>query len=172
MHWIRSLRRVSWGVSWGRRPKRILTLLIVTTHKKSKKSRKKERRKRRAKNDRPIPPTPYDGSPDPEALTLFIQEAEQYLKAAGISRRDEVYRVARFLKGEARRFYVQNVSSNYKDWSLTQFYDELFNWCFPRDYRTDIRRKIAKCFQGSRRCRDYVQVLKLWRGLRSSIQST
>ncbi|KAG7450828.1 uncharacterized protein BT62DRAFT_884722, partial [Guyanagaster necrorhizus] len=45
------------------------------------------------------------------------------------------------------------VSSDYIDWTFTQFYNELFNWYFSRDYHID--RKIAKCFQGSRHVQDY-----------------
>ena len=72
-------------------------------------------------------------------------------------------------------------------WMLTQFYDELFNFCFPIDYRMQIRRNLNRCHQNEKTVTEYVheltelfnmigdvseqeQVLKFWNGSRAVIQ--
>ena len=72
-------------------------------------------------------------------------------------------------------------------WMLTQFYDKLFNFCFPIDYRMQIRRNLNRCHQNEKTVTEYVheltelfnmigdvseqeQVLKFWNGSRAVIQ--
>ena len=40
-----------------------------------------------------------------------------------------------YLKGKAYDFYTQKVAINVYDWDLKQFFEELFNYCFPINYQ-------------------------------------
>ena len=70
---------------------------------------------------------------------------------------------------------------------LKQFYVELFNHCFPVDYRMQLRKKLAKCHQNEKTVAEYLhelhelynmignvserdRVLKFWNGSRPIIQ--
>lgn len=44
-----------------------------------------------------------------------------------------------------RDYYTQKVSMNYRDWTLRQFFEQMFNYCFP------IKRTRGT-FQYDRRC--------------------
>ena len=76
---------------------------------------------------------------------------------------------------------------NYHEWSLKDFFEGLFNYCFPLNYRMQQRKKLDKCFQDEKRVPEYVyeleelfntigmindheKVVKLWDGLNTSIQ--
>ena len=91
------------------------------------------------------------------------------------------------LIGKAYDFYTQKVSSNEEDWTLREFYDELFNYCFPVDYRMQLRKELARCHQKDKSVSEYThelhelfnmigniperdRVLKFWNGSRPIIQ--
>lgn len=76
---------------------------------------------------------------------------------------------------------------NYRDWTLREFFEQMFNYCFPINYRMAQRQKLKKCFQNEKTVSEYVyeleelfnmigivddreKVIKLWNGLHSSIQ--
>ncbi|KAK0222119.1 hypothetical protein IW262DRAFT_1552778 [Armillaria fumosa] len=158
-----------------------------TPETRRKKKSKSHHASERPSWDKPIPPSPYNGSDDPKKVARFIQECEQYLKMAQVADEDKVFRISRYLEGSARDFYDQSVSMNYNQWDIDTFFWELFNYCFPRDYRAKVRRKIKQCFQGSRDVRTYshelkgqyhmlgdeserTQVLRLWFGLRQDLR--
>ena len=67
------------------------------------------------------------------------------------------------------------------------FFVELFNYCFPSDYRSELREKLRKCFQNNKNVSEYAfeltelfnmigvmdeceKTVKLWNGLRAPIQ--
>ncbi|KAJ6521849.1 hypothetical protein B0H19DRAFT_1203452, partial [Mycena capillaripes] len=77
---------------------------------------------------KPIPPSRYNGEP----------EAEQ------------VYFVSYYLDGKALDFYNQVVVPDEDAWTLKRFFTELFNFCFPVDYRNKQRKRLDRCFQGSK----------------------
>jgi hypothetical protein len=91
------------------------------------------------------------------------------------------------LDGVAYDFYTQKVSMNFAQWNLPEFFEELFNYCFPINYRMEQRLRLKRCFQNDKKVSAYVheleelynmigavdkreKVIKLWYGLRSSIQ--
>ncbi|KAK0432687.1 uncharacterized protein EV420DRAFT_1696394, partial [Desarmillaria tabescens] len=156
-------------------------------HHKKKKSSRRSRSHSRDRWEKPILPCTYNGSDDPKLVACFIQECDQYLKMGNVKDEDKVFRISRYLEGKARDFYDQSVSMNYNEWDLTTFFWEMFNYCFPRDFRAKVRRRIRQCFQGDRDVRAYAhelkghyhmlgdesertQVLRLWYGLRCDLR--
>ena len=70
---------------------------------------------------------------------------------------------------------------------MSRFYEELFNYCFPVDYRMQLRKNLARCHQNDKTVAEYThelqelfnmignvpeqdQVLKFWNSARPSIQ--
>jgi len=95
--------------------------------------------------------------------------------------------ISNFLTGKAYTFWVNTVSNNPLEWTLEELFKELFNYCFPVDYRLQMREKLRNSYQGNRSVRDYVHELenlfllvgfvserervnKLWHGLNENIQ--
>lgn len=155
--------------------------------KKHRKHKSHSRRKHKGKSKdvrlrRPIDPKVYSGSVDVKKVNRFMQDCESYLEVLDDDPVRDVYNISRFLDGAARDFYDVVVSGNYEDWTLGTFFREMFDYCFPIDFREKIRKEIENCRQGGRRVKvfthelenlynvlgdesDRAKVVKLWKGL-------
>jgi hypothetical protein len=115
------------------------------------------RQRRKAKRTllKPIPPDPYDGTPDNRLFHRFVIQATNYI-ADGRVPQKRAYVLMNYLKDGAYEFYVQMVSYLPENWTLPEFFTELFNYCFPVNYRSEQRRKFKTCRQGNRKVREFV----------------
>lgn len=153
-------------------------------HGRSKRRKRKSSRKSIIK---PIAPTEYDGCADPRAYHRFVRESEAYLRDGRVKGSRKIFLLSYYLTGKAYDFYTQKVANDEGNWTLPQFYDELFNYSFPVDYRMQLRRKLARCHQNEKSVAEYIheldelfnmigniperdQVLKFWNGSRPVIQ--
>jgi hypothetical protein len=153
--------------------------------------RNKKRRRSSAGSSRstlkPIPPLEYDGKPDARAYHRFVQESGAYLRDGKVKGSRRVFLLSYYLTGRAYDFYTQKVSIDEESWSLRHFYAELFNYCFPVDFRMQMRRELARCHQNESTVSEYVhelqelfnmigdipdrdKVLKFWNSSRAIIQ--
>ena len=165
-------------------------------HRKRRDNRHGRNRRRRSRSlsssrrrtlIKPIAPKEYNGQADPRAYHRFVRESEAYLRDGRVRGRRQVFLLSYYLSGRAYDFYTQKVSSNEEEWTLHQFYSELFNFCFPIDYRMQLRKNLARCHQNDKSVAEYThelhelfnmigdvperdRVLKFWNGTRSSIQ--
>ena len=136
---------------------------------------------------KPIAPRAYDGLADAHAYNRFVTEGTAYVVNGRVPQNRQVFVLSYFLEGTTYDFYTQKVSMNFAEWRLKEFFEELFNYCFPINYRTEQRLRLKKCFQKEKRVSAYVhelkelynmigavdereKVIKLWYGLWSSIQ--
>ena len=55
---------------------------------------------------------------------------------------------------------MQKVSLSPHEWTLREFFVQLFNYCFPSDYRTELREKLRNFFQNNKTVCDYSFELK------------
>jgi hypothetical protein len=96
--------------------------------------------------------------------------------------------LAHYLKGHACEFYTREVSGDPYCWQLRRFFMELFNHCFPIDFRMKQREKLNCCYKNEKSVREYIYELSelwnmigdvaerqrvtcLWTGLNLSIQT-
>ncbi|KAJ7131603.1 hypothetical protein C8R46DRAFT_1235782 [Mycena filopes] len=106
---------------------------------------------------KPIPPTPYDGSPDPAVYMQFVHEARQYLQMGRVSVDDKVMMISYQLTGKAEKFYRNKVSrNNPSEWTLEQFFAGLFKYCFPLDFCMQQRERLDKCLQNDKLVSEHV----------------
>jgi Retrotransposon gag protein len=131
-------------------------------------------RKKRAKSSRrdkkrgrmtlkPIPPTKYDGSVDSKAFHRFITEGTAYVKDGRVPSERQAFFLSHFLTGRAHEFYVREVSGDPYRWRLPEFFRELFNYCFPVDYRIKLHQKLHVCYQNDKSVKDYLYELnEIW----------
>ncbi|KIL56249.1 hypothetical protein M378DRAFT_89635, partial [Amanita muscaria Koide BX008] len=137
-----------------------------------------------------LKPIEYDGSPDPLKFFRFLTQGMAYLREGKIPRESQLIRLSYFLKGKGRKaykFYASEVEYEVEDWNLQQFFDELFNYCFPPDFRMRQMEKLNRMCQGNLRVREYAaelkllyrtigtisereMVTKLWKGMHVSLQ--
>jgi hypothetical protein len=73
-------------------------------------------------------------------------EGEAYLCDGKVHKEQQIRVLAHHLDGKAYTFYMQKIASDdLKNWSLHNFFTELFNFCFPTDYRQQMRLKYISC---------------------------
>ncbi|KIM42784.1 hypothetical protein M413DRAFT_408828 [Hebeloma cylindrosporum] len=121
------------------------------------------------------------------AYNRFVTEGTTYVIDGRVPRNRRVFVLSYYLDGVAYDFYTQRVSMNFEEWTLQEFFEELYNYCFPVNYRMEQRLKLKRCFQNDKKVSAYVheleelynmigavdereKVIKLWYGLRASIQ--
>ena len=153
---------------------------------KSKRRRSQSRSKSKTLI-KPIAPKEYDGQADARAYHRFVRESDACLRDGKVRGSRRVFLLSYYLTGKAYNFYTQRVSSNEEEWTLRQFYDELFNFCFPIDYRMQLRKSLTRCHQNDKSVTEYThelqelfnmigdvperdRVLKFWNGARPVIQ--
>jgi hypothetical protein len=96
----------------------------------------------------PIPPKDYDGSADARAYHRFVMEGEAYLHDCKVRQDRQIRILAHYLDGKAYDFYMQKVATDDPNkWGLHRFFTELFNYCFPIDYRQQMRVKLEEHYQ-------------------------
>ena len=157
-----------------------------------RRSRSKAKRRSKTKCSpksglKPIAPKEYNGAADARAYNRFVTEGTTYVLDGRVPKNRQVFVLSYYLDGIAYDFYTQKVSMNFAEWTLQEFYEELFNYCFPVNYRMEQRLKLKRCFQNDRKVSAYVheleelynmigavdereKVIKLWYGLRGALQ--
>ena len=116
-----------------------------------------------------------------------MRESDAYLRDGKVRGRRKVFLLSYYLTGKAYDFYTQKVAMDEERWTVPQFYTELFNYCFPVDYRMQLRKTLARCHQNDKSIAEYThelqdlfnmigdipeqdRVLKFWNSARPSIQ--
>jgi hypothetical protein len=154
-------------------------------------NRRNKKRKKRTKRKimvRPKEPTEYSGEVDFRKFNRFLKEGRMYLKDARFPKKEYIMRIAPFLKGKALNFYTQKGEMYESQWDLKMFFNQLFDYCFPPNYRMNLRDRLENTVQsGDHSVTQYAhniqelfnmlgnvasedQVIKLWKGLRPEIQ--
>ncbi|KAG2335788.1 hypothetical protein BDR05DRAFT_897749, partial [Suillus weaverae] len=117
----------------------------------------------------------------------FITEGMAYVKDGQVETRKKVFVLSHFLKGKAHEFYIREILGDPYRWRFREFFTEMFNYCFPINFRSKQCEKLKRCFQNDKPVQDYVyelnklwnmigdvdkrdQVTRLWTGLSAEIQ--
>jgi hypothetical protein len=154
-----------------------------------KKSRRGSKKSRSSNSIKPIPPKDYGGAADSRAYHRFVLEGEAYLRDGKVPRARHIRILAYYLEGKAYNFYMQKVASDDpNNWDLHKFFTELFNYCFPVDYRQRMRLKLEDFYQRQNQSvsefvfelqelfsmvgamPEEMKVIKLWHSLSTRIQ--
>ncbi|KAI0070788.1 hypothetical protein K474DRAFT_1563906, partial [Panus rudis PR-1116 ss-1] len=109
---------------------------------------------------KPEKPTRYDGTPALEHFYRFAHEIKQYTHAYKVKATMLVYTVSHFLDGKAWRYYLNVLAKDEEDpHALKDILISLFNYCFPLDFKTKLRKKLHHFNQNDCSVCDYVQKL-------------
>jgi len=109
---------------------------------------------------KPIPPKEYDGAADVRAYHQFIREGDAYLRDGKVRGHQKIFLLSYYLMGKVYDFYTQKVAINEEHWTVSEFYTELFNYCFPVDYRMQLRKSLACCHQNDKSVAEYIHELQ------------
>ncbi|KAI0670043.1 hypothetical protein C8Q78DRAFT_1192430, partial [Trametes maxima] len=139
---------------------------------------------------KPREPKPYNGTADVRTFHKFVQEMTAYIDGYQLPPARHAVTVSYFLTGRAYDCYTVTISASPREWTLRDILVEVFNYCFPVDFRQTMRLRLGSAKQGARSVREYVHELqelflmvgstasdersrveKLWYGLRPKLQS-
>ena len=137
-------------------------------------SRSRHRRRRRHRRHRrrhsrtprkpiiaPTPPEKYDGAADVAKFYRFVTEGQAYLKEGKVKPKAQVQKLAKHLTEKAQHFYTTEVIYDLAQWDTQKFFTELFNYCFPADFRLKQQRRLDGLRQGNWTVREFANELKL-----------
>ncbi|THG93557.1 hypothetical protein EW026_g7709 [Hermanssonia centrifuga] len=161
---------------------------VLDLKRRKKHTKKKSKTTTKRPSLKPQEPTSYDGRADVQDFHKFMRESIEYVTGYDLDEERYVSTLSSFMKGRAYRFFSMQVST--KDpgmWSLEKFFKELFDFCFPVDFRLKVRDSLRNRFQGRLTVQEYAceleelfmmagvisdeeKVIKLWYGLHGYIQ--
>ena len=118
------------------------------------------RRKLEQSAAKPVSPFKYNGEPRAEVYQRWIISCKRYLRMSYVRRKNRVERLEPFVTGNAAKFYSLRVGLNPRKWTLRRFFEQLFDYCFPPNFRSLQREKFSQSCQNGRKVREYVRELQ------------
>ncbi|KIJ29512.1 hypothetical protein M422DRAFT_269046 [Sphaerobolus stellatus SS14] len=108
------------------------------------------------------PPEPfvYDGIQDFDKFELWCFEVAKWVDITGIDERTALKYLSSYLSGKAGRFYMTHVARITTKYTLTTFYQDLFEYCFPLNFRRKLRDRLLAMKQGNWSVRDFRRELE------------
>ncbi|KAK7006339.1 hypothetical protein R3P38DRAFT_2794072 [Favolaschia claudopus] len=100
-------------------------------------------------------PLTYDGRADIDILDQWTYEVDTWQELHGISDKMMVKIIVQFMSGTASRFFMKHVALRQKDWTPKLIYEALFNYCFPPDFKLQLRDQLTGAKQGRNDVRDF-----------------
>ncbi|KAJ7609727.1 hypothetical protein DFH06DRAFT_1484394 [Mycena polygramma] len=105
-------------------------------------------------------PCTYDGRADLDLFDQWTYEVDTWREWNGIKDRMAVKIVVNFMSGKASRFFMKHVALRQKEWTLKSIYEALFHYCFPPDFKLQLRQQLTGAEQGKNDVRDFQRDLE------------
>ncbi|KIM50061.1 hypothetical protein SCLCIDRAFT_1225499, partial [Scleroderma citrinum Foug A] len=124
---------------------------VFTNDSDQTKARKREKKRRyRAKR----------GEIQAGLFKKWCRELRDSAKRARLDRKKSIRLAGKYLEGRAYRFYERDVLDLKKRYTLTTFFEGLFDYVFPADFRMQQRDKFDACKQDGRSVLDFLRRLQ------------
>ncbi|QRW18769.1 Transposon Ty3-G Gag-Pol polyprotein [Rhizoctonia solani] len=112
-------------------------------------------------------PKAYKGEADINKYDMFIFNYKLYLSDTKLSDRKAVLTVSQFLEDKAATWYMMNVAPDPEAYTMETIYVGLYEYCFPPDFKEEVRRQYNQKRQGDLSVQDYfAELARLCRRLR------
>ncbi|EJD36663.1 hypothetical protein AURDEDRAFT_174262 [Auricularia subglabra TFB-10046 SS5] len=102
----------------------------------------------------------YDGVADYEQFEAFISKWDSWLRSKELSDKEAVEHLRHALTGKASAWYTNHVAMQLKGWTMRRIYREMYESCFPMNFREDLRDKMMAATQHGRPIKDYAKDLE------------
>ncbi|KZV88336.1 hypothetical protein EXIGLDRAFT_772788 [Exidia glandulosa HHB12029] len=123
--------------------------------------RELKERRRLASQMKMKQPRVYDGRADLDLFDQWCYEVDTWKRLNGIKTKWIIPLLSSFLSDKASRWYMHNVVLSEENWTMRRFYDELFDHCFPSDFKLLLRKRFMRASQGNRDVREFARDLKV-----------
>ena len=102
------------------------------------------------------PPFSWNGTPDLDLFDQWTYEVNTWRELYGLSDKLALKLVVQFLSGTAGKFFMKHVATCQSEWNMASLYEALFDYCFPTDYKAQLRLRLERASQGKTKVRDFV----------------
>ncbi|KAG1840510.1 hypothetical protein F4604DRAFT_1690746 [Suillus subluteus] len=110
------------------------------------------------KND---PPFTYNGEANATTFKKWVREVRDWKDQARLTTNQSLHMLGKYLGGQAYRFFERDVLDLQKDYSMTEFFEQLFDYVFPPDFRMQQRQRFLECKQDHKHTvHDYLRRLR------------
>ncbi|KZV59545.1 hypothetical protein PENSPDRAFT_548460, partial [Peniophora sp. CONT] len=104
----------------------------------------------------------YDGRINLDTFDKWVYEATTYIELTKTKDSVAVKLAGKWLSGKASRFYMKYVAMSTKRWTMKDLFSGIFNYCFPDDFRTDLKESLLNAVQtGRSTVRDFARDLEV-----------
>lgn len=102
-------------------------------------------------------PPIYKGVPNLDEFDHWIFAVKVWVKRMGLSKKWAVRLLVNFVGDKASVFYMKYVALKPKKWNLRRIFNALFDYCFPPDYKLQLRQRLMRSYQGRSYFRDFAR---------------
>jgi hypothetical protein len=81
------------------------------------------------------PPFVYSGDANATTFKKWVREVRDWKERARLTTNQSLRMIGKYLSGQAYRFYERDILDLQKGYSLTEFFEQLFDYVFPPDFR-------------------------------------
>ena len=86
-------------------------------------------------------------------------EVNNWVEFSELREKTAIRLLLKYVSGEAATYYMDFVVGNENAMTLDMFFENLFDYCFPRDFKDKLRAKLTTSTQGKRRVREFLRDL-------------
>ncbi|KAG9123637.1 hypothetical protein FRC07_014422, partial [Ceratobasidium sp. 392] len=100
-------------------------------------------------------PESWDGNEDFNAFELLAFNYDNWCIDTKQSKQEAVRHFSKVLTGKASAWYLANVATSQEEYTMSRIYQDLFEHCFPADFRDKLRKEYERLRQRDMSVQDY-----------------
>ena len=100
-------------------------------------------------------PSLYNGKADLDAFDRWAYEVSTWKHLNRMSEGLAVTMLNKYVTDKAGIFYMKYVARKERRWTITTIFEGLFDYCFPKDFKLNLRRRLMNMTQGKARITEF-----------------
>ncbi|KDQ22484.1 hypothetical protein PLEOSDRAFT_1087106 [Pleurotus ostreatus PC15] len=122
-------------------------------------SRSKDQSRKQTSKLKPVAPTVYKGEPIVATFNRWMRESVNFLEDAQVEPSKQIRMVARYTEGKAHTYYLNVIADHEEEWSLEDYFRDIFDACFPSNFCESQRRRLYRFRRDTLTVKEYVAEL-------------
>ena len=106
-------------------------------------------------------PSVYNGKPDLDVFDRWALEVKPWVRLARLTEEIATTMLVKYVTGKASTYYMRFVAGKEKQWTMTTLFEGLFGYCFPKNFKSELRRKLMSATQGKSEIIDFCKDIEI-----------
>ncbi|KAF9237210.1 hypothetical protein BU15DRAFT_37603, partial [Melanogaster broomeanus] len=106
------------------------------------------------------PPFTYKGEIQAGLFKKWVREVREWIVRGRLTPNQGIKLSGKYLAQSAYNFYERDILDLKKRYTLTEYFESMFDYLFPPDFRMQQRDKFDVCTQEKKSVRDFLRKLK------------